>query len=66
MPFISIVKDYVKVSERDLARSEGKEVDRGVRPRFRSSGARLQLIGCTLYYVWPRDFERLRQEARYK
>jgi hypothetical protein len=24
-------------------------------PRFGSSGAWLQLIGCTLHYVWPRD-----------
>jgi hypothetical protein len=34
-----------------------KEVDRGVRPRFRSGGAGLQLIGCALYYVPPRYLE---------
>jgi hypothetical protein len=36
---------------------KGKEVGRGVRPRFGSSGAWLQLIGCALHYVRPRDFE---------
>jgi hypothetical protein len=34
-----------------------KEVDRGVRPRFGSGGAGLQLIGCALYYVLPRYLE---------